>query len=231
MNIGITLLFSSFQDGKLLGILKSYTIFCKSKKDLITVASNKANEQIKLHFPEHKYLGIEDVFTVSGKIAEGEILGRSTFYDIKSILKTKNLVKKIKDFACNKSFFISPDYFCISAIYFCNGTEKYNKYTFTVLTIIRGKSMNDAKKKFERVAVEHSFLNKISNISIEKFDVKKIKFIGIEDIFVVEEDIENGGSFQVFYNDTFCSEEELITILPSFNELSDMINDVYLQLG
>jgi hypothetical protein len=103
MNVGITILYSATKEKNLLGVLKSYVVECNDKYSVIELAHERAKEQIKSIHPGYKFIGIEDVFTVTGKIQEGELMGRSTLFDIESLDKARELVNDNIDFTIEKN--------------------------------------------------------------------------------------------------------------------------------
>ncbi len=222
MEIGITLLYSVTEGGNLLGALKSYVIECKDKSSLIEAAYKKAEEQINLNYSNYKFIGIEDVFSVMGKVAHGKLMGRSTLYDIDSIVKAKELIGREKDLDVRSQ----TNCYCGSLVYFYEGEKGY---AFTILAIVKGESKEAASKNLRDVATNSKTLNKIIENSVESIFINKIKFVGIEDINVITEDVENGGSFQVLFNEELQIETDLLSILPSTSELNDIINDVFIE--
>lgn len=225
MDIGITLLFSVTEDNNLLGVLKSYVIECKDKYSVIDKAFKKAEDQINLNYPNYKFLGIEDVFSVSGKVGQIELMGRSTLFDIGSLTKAKELVGNEKDLDVSNE----SNYYCGSLVYFYEGGIKGEKgYAFTILATVKGESKEIAFKNLKDIATNSKTIDKIAQNSVESIVVNKIIFVGIEDIEAITEDVENGGSFQVLFNDEFNTEIDLLSMLPSKEELDEIINDVFI---
>jgi len=220
MDIGITLLHSVTEGNKLVGVLKSYVIECKDKHSVIDVAYKKAKDQINLNFPDYKFLGIEDIFSVTGKVAHGELMGRSTLYDIDSIDKAKELIQSENDIDVKSQ----ANYYCGSLIYFYKGKKSYS---FSILTIVRGESKEAAIINLRNVATDSKMLNNIIRYSVEPILINKIQFVGIEYINAITEDVDKGESFQILFNEEFKSEADLYSILPSKVELNDIINDVF----
>ncbi len=121
MHIGITLLYSVLEVKNLVGVLKSYVVKCQDKTSVIDIAQKKAEEQINLFYPNYTYIGIEDVFTVTGEVVEGELMGRSTLYDVDSVSKAKKLVNNIDYVNETKS---NSEYYCANLVYFYEGNEE-----------------------------------------------------------------------------------------------------------
>jgi len=222
MDIGITLLYSVTEENNLLGVLKSYVIECKDKYSVIDAAYKKAEEQINLNYSNYKFIGIEDVFSVTGKVAHGELMGRSTLFDIDSIDKAKELTRSEKDLDVSKQ----ANYYCGSLVYFYEGEKGY---AFTILAIVKETSKESVFKTLRDEATNNKTLDKIIENSVDSIVKNKIKFVGIEDVNAITEDVDNGGSFQVLFNDEFNTEADLFSILPSKDELNDIINDVFIE--
>ncbi|MEM6738431.1 MAG: hypothetical protein AAF620_20430 [Bacteroidota bacterium] len=222
MKVGITLLYSVLEESNLIGILKSYVIDCQNKYSIISEAQKKAEQQIDLLYPNYKFLGVEDVFTVTGEVKEGELMGRSTLYDIDSIEEARKMVVNDTVFAIKAKNVIN--HYCGSLVYFYEGDEE--KYAFTINAITKGE-IKEVVENLKGLAASDKTINKIVKSSVESLDINKINFLGIEDINVITEDIAQGGSFLVLYNEEVQNEKELLSILPSKEELSEMIDDVY----
>lgn len=226
MDIGITLLYSLTEENNLLGVLKSYVIECKDKYSVIDVALKKAEEQVSLNYSNYKFLGIEDIFSITGNVAQSKLMSRSTLYDIDSITKAKKLLRSGKDLDVN----ILINYYCGSLVYFYErGTGSEKGYAFTILATVKAESKEVAFKKLRNVAMNTETIDKIIDNSIEFIVADRIKFVGIEYINAITEDVENGGSFQVLINKEFQTETDLLSILPSKDELNDIISDVFIE--
>jgi hypothetical protein len=226
MNIGVTLLFSLQEDEIFYGLLKSYVIECKDKNNFHQVVTQKVSGKIKLHFSNQRFLGIEDVFSVSGKAEVGEVVGRSTLYDLQSINQAKGLVKKDSEYSFLQieDNIINP-YVCVSILYFYEDNRNTN-YTFSVLTLLKNADIKKVVPKAKEIAKSKSFLYKLLKLSANKMYVSKIKYIGIEDIYLVEEDVDNGEAFLVLRNSEIKCEEELLALLPTEVEIGEMLNDI-----
>jgi len=222
MKVGITLLYSILEKGRNIGVLKSYVIDCLDKYSVIQEAEKKAKQQVDLRHPNYKFLGIEDVFTVTGEVREGELMGRTTLYDIDSVEVAKKMVMNDSDFAKKSEY--SSNNFCGSLIYFYEGDKE--KYAFTIYAITIG-AINEVVKNLKDIATSGQFIKKIIDTSVESMEITKVSFLGIENINAITEDVTKGGSYLVHYNDEVENEEELLSMLPSGKELTEMINDVY----
>ncbi|MBN1952729.1 MAG: hypothetical protein JW801_16120 [Bacteroidales bacterium] len=227
MYVGITLLYSFTERSNYFGALKSYVIDCIHVKSIIDSANNKAKEQIDRYFPSYSYLGLEDVFVVSGKAIEGEVLGRSSFYNLNVISESKELIKEIKDYSVFKNSSKLTCAFCVSVVYFYENVNMEDSFTFSILTIIEDKNVEGAIAKANLMAISDRFLKRIAPLSVEELNTDRVKYIGIEDVFLIEEDFKNGGSFQTFYSKDYSSEKELLKLLPSTKELNEIMEDVF----
>ncbi|MFH6945240.1 hypothetical protein [Flavobacterium sp. FlaQc-50] len=210
INIGVTLLFK--KNTKVVsGILKS-TVVTSTKADLKNNIDNRANEISKLY--NYKFIGINDVFFVSGQMLQGEILGRTTDYDLDSFSKAKSIVST--EFSFDKSS--KSKQFNCSLVYFCKNfnNDKFAISIITVLDSLTSSVIRDAN----HIANDISFIEKIKTNSIEK--IESIKYLGIEDIGEVELEF---GIFQSFYAE-FNNEESLKGEIISKDEMSSKLNDI-----
>jgi len=214
INIGVTLLFKKDNVKVVAGILKSIVV-TSTKTDLKNKINNRANEISK--FYDYKFIGINDVFFVSGEIIQGEILGRTTDYDLDTTFKAKSIVSKNFDFDITSK---SKQFNC-SLVYLCKNFDK-DKFTISVITVLNSLStsvIDDAN----HIANNTTFMEKIKANSIEK--IESIKYIGIEDIGETELKFGVFQSFYAEFNDEKSLEKEIISKNEMLLKLKDIMGN------
>lgn len=212
MKIGITILFKDNKDPlKINGILKS-TVIELYGNNLKEAAQNIGNNIAE--FYDFKYLGINDLFIVSGNPKAGELLGRTTYYEIDSLKEVKALLPD--NYSLNRDS--SSNLFNCSILYFCQNNDK-DKFCISVLSIVKS-SIENLPTEIETLAQSDTFLAKIKSTSIE--NIEEIEYIGIEDICDIDLKFN---VFQSFYMD-FEFEEELKEELLSDKEIKEILDDI-----
>lgn len=209
--IGVTLLFRKNNTKVISGILKSIVV-TSTKTDLKNKIDKQANEISK--FYDFEFIGINDVFFVSGQIMQGEILGRTTDYDLDTLPKAKSIV--YKEFSFDDSS--KSKHFNCSLVYFCKNFDK-DKFAISIITVLNSLA-SSVIEDANHVANDISFIEKIKANSIEK--IESIKYLGIEDIGEVELEF---GVFQSFYAE-FNDEESLKREIISKDEMFTKLNDI-----
>lgn len=190
--IGVTLLF--FQKGKnnYTAFLKSYILKSNSWDDL-----QKEVEQIVLADKKLTYLGIEDIYYVSGSFKENEVLGKSYIDEIVKIKEAKNLLLKQKEYTCNFQINKQKEkWFLFSLLYFYHDKLSGDKLAISCFTAIFANTIKDAKLKIKAICETESFLKKILPSQLDKMSYTNLKYIGIEDISYIKEDVKNGGAIE-----------------------------------
>lgn len=213
MKIGVTLLFKDKKDKKIIGILKSAVLNINPEK------LNKEVEDYAVKIEkemDYQYIGLNDVFSVSGDAQQGEVLGRHTFYDVININDAKKLIAD-KGYSYNPN--ISKSYFNFSSVYLCDNLNE--KYTISILSIIFSKPENVVEEVL-KLSCNQNFIEKIRNHSLEK--INNLVFVGIEDICDI--DLKDN-VFQTFYA-SFINEGFLREELLSPKEISLKMRDIKL---
>lgn len=213
MKIGATLLFKQITKNKVKGILKSI-IISEIKKTKVLKETQDRGQEIATHY-EYDYLGINDLFSVSGDIEPNAILGRTSFYDLDSLEKSKTLINKEVLWLEEKDNLI---FFNCSLVFFCKSIDEDN-YTISVLSVIESsykEVYNDAKK----LGLKQGFQDKIKSNSIEK--IVELHFIGIESVCHIDLKFD---VFQTFIAE-FDNEDELAEELLPDNDIGEIIKDI-----
>lgn len=211
MEIGVTLVFSDKTNNSISGILKSCTVNTSSmnfKQDIESHA-NKIAE-----FYSYKYLGINDVFAVSGKAKVGEVLGRITYYDIDTLPKAKKLIRKDMEFLGDSNKKVS-----CSLLFFSKDLSESN-ITISIKTLLLLEKSKLSTSAYE-LANSNSFKGKIIDISVD--GIRELQYVGIEDF--QEADLKFN-VFETYYSD-FSNINELLGEILKFRYLKSKLLDVF----
>ncbi len=208
MYIGITLAFYEEKADSVFGILKSLVVDAK-KSNVVNVANTLGNKIADYY--DCNYLGINDVFFVSGEPKVGEILGRTSYYDYNVISKARKLKSEFPNIETGK--------FLSTLIYFCSN-DIGEKFTLTVLTILELTKSN-FEAQIEQIVNDTKLKNKIIEISVD--GIKTIDLVGIENL---EKTDLKFNVFETLYSD-FDSSDDLAEEILSSDDLAEIINDVF----
>jgi len=209
-NIGITLLFYSKRKNNYTAILKSYVVKIKDWVDL-----QFEIKKIVLINKTLNYVGIEDIFHVSGLFGEKEVLGKSYIDEITKIKDAKKFLLNKKQYSCNfQENKQRKKWFLISLIYFYHDKNTKDKLSISCLTPIFADNLKNAKVKVETFCKTEAFMKKIVLYELDKMYFINLKYIGIEDISYVEENAEKGGAYECNFK-TYRKIEKIKDLLPS----------------
>lgn len=212
MYIGVTLLFlDSNSNEKVNGVLKS--IVLNTDLDSLNDNANTAGVEIGNHY-KYDYLGINDVFMVSGKIEPGAVLGRMTYYELDSLKKAEKFLPEF--YSCNPSE--SLRYYNANVFYFCQNEQGQN-FSISILTVVKG-SNEELESKIEEIAQNQKFLKLIKDNSLEK--LANMDFVGIEDIGEVDLKFQTVQTFYAQFDDL----DELNSERISDKEIEIIIKDI-----
>lgn len=214
MNLGVTLIFKEKHEELVSGVLKSSVINAE-----IENCKNEANKQGKMiaDFYNYTFLGINDVFLVSGEVKHGEVLGRTSYYELDTITKAKkNVNNSVYD---GLNFDDEFKNFKCSLVFFCQNITN-EKYAITVISILENQNKY-FKNNLETLGNSKSFQNKI--IRMAKDDLRNLEFIGVESI---EETDLNFNVFETLYSE-FDSINQLTDEQISENDLKTKLKDIF----
>lgn len=211
--IGATLIFKEDNAESVSGILKSL-VMTSTKNDLINDVNKWASEISQ--FYGYEFIGINDFFFVSGEIKQGQMLGRTTYYNLNTINKSKSLVPDEFSFDSSSE---SKNFNC-SLVYFCKNLNK-EKFTISVITLLNSTAslVVDAA---DNIANKISFKEIIKTTSIDNID--SLNYIGINDIG--ETDLKFG-VFQSLYSEFYDDSNliaEIITTHDMILKLEEILN-------
>lgn len=214
-NIGVTLLFYQKKTSNYIAFLKSYILKIKGWNDLQIEIKKIASRNKTL-----EYIGIEDVFHVSGTFGEKEILGKSYIDEVTKIKDAKKLLLKQSKYTCNfqKNKQKGSKWFLFSLIYFYHDKNTGDKLSISCFTPILAVNVKNAKVKIRKFCETESFLKKIVLLKLDRMSYTNLKYIGIEDISFVEEDAEKGGSFEYSFK-KYKNNDEIKSLLPPMKKI------------
>jgi hypothetical protein len=222
---GITLLFAYMQSSYDLieAQLKSYVISFIDWDNLNYIAKELASKVCEnaLENESIQYLGIEDVFYVSGCFKQFEILGKSYITECNTINKAQKLLLDEKNYSFNKSGLSSTSmWYLVCLLYFYHDKNINDKLTISCNTPVYSESIKTIKELILETANKEDFIKKIVTKSLDEMDYNNLKYIGVENIYSIEEDPVNNGAFQISYKD-FNNIHEIKNILPDESNLKE----------
>lgn len=212
MDIGVTLLFKENDRNIIKGVLKSTVI--DANTETFIDAAKELGSQIAKYY-DYKYLGINDLFTVSGKVENGEILGRATFYELDELDKSETLTSN-NNYSFNTKTELNS--FNTSLVFFCENNDN-EKFTITVLSKFDSKN-NEVLLDANKLGNNALFHEKIKTTSVE--EIENIKFIGVEDICDIDLKFDVFQSLYSEFDDIEILEDELLLE----DELKELIEDI-----
>lgn len=216
--LGITLIFYQKRNDSISGFLKSYSVKRKAYDALISNIEQIASLETKQN--KVIYLGINDIYKVSGKASAGELLGRSSLYDLNTYRLAKSLIGSSLD---SSSFLDRNEMRNCSLIYYYSGRKR--KFTFTVLTILESESQEQFYEQAYKIGTCPKFLKKIKQNSSDSINLKNVHFVGVESSFTIR-DLYVTGCYQEFnasFGHIHFIKEELMSEKKIVKSLSKII--------
>ncbi len=191
--IGVTMLFAKKEDKSYKVVKSSYIIEKLEFKAFKDNIQSKILELIKTDFAGYKYLGIDD-FYISEDEGEGNFLGRTSYYDDKTLNSSKKhiltdlqLERAIEESKTDKKINVSFVYF--------HEDEEGPEYNSTIIVhsqLTKSKTL----KSIIEIANSESFKEKICNFSVEELYINRLNFIGISELYGVKK----SGLFSLYNN-------------------------------
>lgn len=215
MYLGITLLFKTKKDNPIEGILISCIIKFSLKKKNLQYSINLKVKEIIDHF-DYEYIGINDIFYVTGLINSGEIIGRTTYYDYETLEKANTLIKS-EEFIKYGLKEVNVKKVCFSVIYFC---ENYLNESFTILIKLVLSNSANVYEEVINICNSKDFINKIKSFSRE--NLKSINFLGLESIVPMKYDFD---IFEIL-DGTFDNYESLKNEIITDEEFQEQLKDI-----
>ncbi|WP_010522080.1 hypothetical protein [Aquimarina agarivorans] len=213
MYIGVTFLYKNNNDNLIEVVLISCIIEIPSIKDLTNI--DKKAKEISSKF-NYEYLGINDLFHVTGKLTEGEIIGRTSYYELNTFDKSRSLIMD-DSFFKNKSSIINK-FYCFTTIYFCKNDINQN-FTISIKSIFKNNS-NNLHQQIHEISKNRTFLKKIISNSIDK--IQSIEFVGIEDLYLIDLNMDIFETLFSNINEIQSIEDEII----SEKKVKELITDI-----
>lgn len=219
--IGLTLLFFQKRKNNYVAFLKSYVIKSNCWDDLQTEV-----EHIVLADKKLTYLGIEDIYYVSGPFREEEVLGKSYIDEIVKIKDAKSLLLKYNEYTCNFQRNKQKEkWFLFSLIYFYHDRLINDKLAISCYTPVFANTLKDAKLKIKAICETEIFLKKILPFKLDKMSYANLKYIGIEDVSYIKEDVKGGGAIEESFKE-YKEVDEIKELLPPNEKLLSAYHQV-----
>lgn len=215
-SIGATLIFAGKDNSTYTAILKSYVLSSHTCKEMLDEAKEIGKNQTFINMNGEtarlEYIGIEDVFRVYGPIKEGALLGRMTLYN-KNLNKAKRLVKNPEQFTLNEQLkeFVGKWYLAVS-LYYIHSNDPESIRIISCYCLVETADSAKVVDRSLLIANSSAFQDKIVESDMEGLAKNELHFVGFEDIFVVYDDIQHGGSFMKL-SKTFQSIDSIRSII------------------
>lgn len=212
--IGITLVYFIIEDNVIKGVLKSLIIntsFNDFEKD-IKLKSEELSKVFNLN-----YVGINDVFVVSGDFEENEILGRTTDYDISDFRSFKE-----DSIELNKTLFSDESKYYSCAVYYKCLDNKLEDLLIEIVVLLNLDKFNFAKKID---SLKGKMLkDKLKSISLD--NLSNVEYIGLKEINEISPLDASNYVFETLYSD-FKSIDELKKETLTSRELKELLKDIF----
>lgn len=187
--IGITLIFSKKVIGYYKAIQSSYIIeiesFSKLKEDINSIA----NSLLKSDFRDYNFVGVSDLFITDNE-GEAKFLGRTSYFDDNNIEKARKHILNKKELKEALNRIAGYKRSNLGFVYFHEDKEGKEYYsTIIIYTLLESKKdLNYILSMGECNSLKQA----ICDFSIEQLYVESLKFVGISDLYP----IQNKGLFE-----------------------------------
>ena len=218
---GVTLLFFQKKDSKYVAFLKSYVLKAnnldeleRQVKSLLEKNKIASYENVNNFINETLYyVGIEDIFTVSGAFEEFAMLGKSYLDDHNTLEKTRELLLNSSNYDCMGGEPNRYNWFLVSLIFLYEDKKDNDCLAISCLTAVKGIDYIEIIRKITKKAVTKSFKRRILYKTLDRMNYEFLTYVGVENISDIIEDTEYNGAFDIVYRD-FYSLKELLAFIP-----------------
>ena len=220
--VGISLIFLCRKNNDLIVEKRSFVVSSKNLTEIKRKASELGEKIEKLLKPSKGvYLGINDIFEITGPLREGCILGRTTFWSYKNINKALTLFKKEREYGILKGLSVSQSrQFIAQMIYFINTPQHDFKRTISCYVLVNPTNRFKIKDKINKLGQSEHLRNKLQCILLryEPNIRGNIIFIGVADINYVYEKVKRNNCFDMVYKkiSSLSSAKELVFPISKF---------------
>jgi hypothetical protein len=210
-NAGLTLLFAEKANKGWIGYLNSYVVKANNWDELFDEVLMIAKKEI---FRKDNnlmlFLGIADVFYVSGSLKQFAILGKTYYDEYTQKVESKKLVaKKIQPF--------SRGWQICELVYFYNDDKSRDFFALTCLTLVKANTIKELKEKLKGVVNLTSFKHQIVTKKLDKLNSDLLEFIGIKKVNSLNGKLGEN-PFESYIKDVKLL-DDILTSLPKINEL------------
>lgn len=195
--IGVTILFALKSNRTYTGYLKSYVLNVSNWSSLMRSIKEICRKEINL-----TYVGIEDVFYVSGPFSESNTLGKSNLFEVNTIKGAKELLldKTNYSYHFTKPKRTDKTWLKVSLVYFYHNTKLNDKRAMVCMIPVNARNLSEIKMKLAKFIKTEKFLKKAFP-GLDILDYKYLKYIGIEDISEILTNPKRNEAFEVFYKE------------------------------
>ncbi len=219
--IGATILFALKSGKTYTGYLKSYVLNISSWSDLM-----RKTKEISKKEPDLIYIGIEDVFYVSGPFGESNTLGKSNLFEIKTIKGARELLLDKANYSHHfaKSKKLDSKFFKVSLVYYYRNVEINDIGVKVCIIPVKAKSLSEIKSKLNQFIKTEKFLKKAFP-DLNLSDYKYLKYVGIEDISEIKANPKDNEAFEVFYKEKVTM-KSLNKLIPNTDSLKSCLKNL-----
>ncbi len=189
--IGTTLLFSKNVNEVYHGIQASYILKLNTFQHFIEDLNNLANETVSNEFPGYEYIGVTDLY-ISEKEGEGHYLGRTSYYNTKTLEEAKKMCLSSTKLSGLISEKLEKDLYNVGLVYF-NEDREGPEFHSTIIVYTQLKTVRD-KADLAKMAKSSLFKQKITHFAVEQLFNDDLKYVGVIDFYKVQDK----GLFVVF---------------------------------
>ncbi len=227
-HVGVTLLIMNHQRKKLRASLLSIIFEFRSIQDLknkIEEYCNKFNlkkiDDINNNINDLIYIGIYDVYYVSDNLTDNCMIGKTSEDEINSLDKARKLIKGIEMYDFKLLSNDKTNDFISELVYFYNDIYKNENFTITAKFYHSEKTIFETLKAIKKNANSTWYKEKIIEGSEEKLQTKRIRYLGVGDVYVKSKFAKKLEGVEAIYND-FVDIMEIKAMLPDQNDVFNL---------
>ncbi len=190
---------------------------CSNYEKLLKDIQIFSSEVVDTYYLNYTFLGVNDLF-ISDKEGNGRFLGRTSFFDNKTIqdaeehvlngLEVINALKKSQEM---EKINIGFGYF------YKDEVDDENNFSLIVYSQV---TKNENLEQITKLAKSRSFKEQIVHFSVDFIQLQRLKFVGITDLY----GIKGPGLFEEFAE--FSSYDEIISEIYSNTDLKNKFREV-----
>ena len=203
--MGITLIFSNGEDGKLWVENPSFVIkFHENLNEMVKVVKKIKDKYIfgspNTKFPFYSYMGIKDLFSICGPLKHGAMMGQTSKWSYNNVEKSKVILARHHPFQPLKSLETAIDgMYLVELIYFLGSPIPYkSRRSLVVLGIVQSPQKKNIILKAKELGDSLEFKKKIVLKDYElRISSDHLQFVGANIIRPLDEKLRVGNYFDI----------------------------------